>query len=100
MNANELKSEVTAKTVEDVKLQVEEILSRRGYSVVDSKEEAEECFKDMEMEGHLFSETTATFEVEGEEDHNYIPTIKVDVIGYYKDSGSVDYFFEVRVDEY
>ena len=92
-------SEITAKTVEVVKAQVEEQLRYLGYTVVESETEAEEYLKDIEGDGLLDDDVVQTFSIEGEMKGDWQSTITVTIKCYYKDSGSIDYCYQVNVTE-
>ena len=92
-------SEITAKTVEVVKAQVEEQLSYLGYVVVESEAEAEEYLKDIEGDGYLHDDVEQTFSLDGEMNGDWQSTITVTIKSYYKDSGSIDYCYQVNVTE-
>lgn len=92
------KSEITAKTVEGVKSQVEELVSRYN-NVVSDKEAAEQFFTDCEIEGDLHSENVQNFSVLGEINGDWQETITVVITAYYKDAGSEDYCYKVSVTE-
>lgn len=92
-------SEITAKTVEVVKAQVEEQLSYLGYTIVKDEAEAEEYFKDIEGDGCLHDEIEQTFSLDGEMNGEWQSTITVTIKSYYKDSGSIDYCYQVNVTE-
>ena len=92
------KSEITAKTVEGVKSQVEELVSRYN-NVVSDKEEAEQFFTDCGIEGDLYSENVQNFSVEREMNGDWQETITVVITAYYKDAGSEDYCYSVTVTE-
>lgn len=99
MNANIIKAEITAKTVEGVKAQVEAALTERGYNVVASEKEVKDFFNQAGIEGHLYSETTSTFEVDGEQNGDWEATISVTIKAHYKDAGSEDYVYSIEVTE-
>lgn len=92
-------SKITAKTVEVVKAQVEEQLSYLGYVVVESESEAEEYLKDIEGDGYLYDDVEQTFSLDGEMNGEWQSTITVTIKSYYKDSGSIDYCYQVNVTE-
>lgn len=92
-------SEITAKTVEIVKAQVEEQLIYLGYTVVESETEAEEYLKDIEGDGYLYEDIEQTFSIDGEVNGDWQSTITVTIKSYYKDSGSDDYCYQVNVAE-
>lgn len=92
-------SKITAKTVEAVKAQVEEQLSYLGYVVVESEAEAEEYLKDIEGDGYLYDDVEQTFSLDGEMNGEWQSTITVTIKSYYKDSGSIDYCYQVNVTE-
>lgn len=92
-------SKITAKTVEAVKAQVEEQLSYLGYVVVESEAEAEEYLKDIEGDGYLYDDVEQTFSLDGEMNGDWQSTITVTIKSYYKDSGSIDYCYQVNVTE-
>lgn len=92
-------SEITAKTVEVVKAQVEEQLRYLGYTVVESETEAEEYLKDIEGDGYLDNDVEQTFSIDGEVNGDWQSTITVTIKSYYKDSGSIDYCYQVNVTE-
>ena len=91
-------SEITAKTVEDVRAQVEEIVGRYN-NVVSDEEAAEQFFTDCEIEGYLYSEEAQRFTVAGEMNGDWQETITVVITAYYKDSGSDDYCYSVSAEE-
>lgn len=91
-------SEITAKTVEGVKQQVEEIVGRYN-NVVSDEEAAEQFFSNCEIDGYLYSEEAQRFIVEGEIKGDWQETITVVITAYYKDAGSEDYCYSVRVTE-
>lgn len=91
-------SEITAKTVEGVKQQVEEIVGRYN-NVVSDEEAAEQFFADCEIEGYLYSEEAQRFTVDGEQNGDWQETITVVITAYYKDAGSDDYCYSVNVTE-
>lgn len=92
-------SEITAKTVEVVKAQVEERLSYLGYTIVEDEAEAEEYLKDIEGDGYLYEDIEQTFKINGEMNGDWQSTITVTIKSYYKDSGSDDYCYQVNVTE-
>lgn len=91
-------SEITATTVEGVKKQVEEQLNRY-YNVVSDEGAAESFFADCEIEGYLQSEEAQRFTVKGEMNGDWQETITVVITAYYKDAGSEDYCYSVKVTE-
>lgn len=90
--------EITTKTVEDVKAQVEEQISRYN-NVVSGEEAAEQFFANCEIDGYLYSEEVQRFTVEGEVRGDWQETITVVITAYYKDASSEDYCYSVRVTE-
>lgn len=92
-------SEITVKTADEVKTQVEELISRY-HSVVSGREEAETFFNECKIEGYLYSEEAQRFTVEGERNGDYQESITVVITAFYKDPGSVDYCYSVTVIEY
>lgn len=92
-------SEITAKTVEVVKAQIEERLSYLGYTIVEDEAEAEEYLKDIEGDGYLYEDIEQTFSIDGEVNGDWQSTITVTIKSYYKDSGSDDYCYQVNVTE-
>lgn len=99
---NTFKQQITANTVETVKEQVLELMSRYGYNVFNSKEEIEDFYKNAYEYGpewETSSEIAEKFEVPGEIEDGWESTITVTIKAYYKDSGSADYCYIVEVDE-
>ena len=73
-------AEITAKTAEDIKEQVEEMISRQNQ-VVSGQEEAR------------------NFTILGEVEGGWQPTFTVVITAYFIDAGSDDYVYSVRVTE-
>lgn len=92
-------SEITAVEASEVKAQVTELISGNGYAVVEDRAGAEAYLA--EFDGEIAEEQVQSFSFDGEldEEMDYQYTITVTITGYYKDSGSDDYCYSVRVDE-
>lgn len=73
-------AEITAKTAEDIKEQVEEMISRQNQ-VVSGQEEAR------------------SFTILGEVEGGWQPTFTVVITAYFIDAGSEDYVYSVSVTE-
>lgn len=91
------KDQITATTVDDVKLQVVNELQYLGYIVVGSRAEAEEYLS--EIDGDIFERLVQTFSVLGEIEVAWQITFTVKIKSYCKDSGSDDYCYQVDVTE-
>ncbi len=91
------KDEITATTVDGVKLQVVNELQYLDYIVVGSRAEAEEYLR--EIDGDISERLEQTFSVLGEIEGAWQITLTVKIKSYYKDSGSNDYCYQVDVTE-
>ena len=97
-----LKNQITANTVDEVKNQVEQLFRSYGYIVFDTVEEIEDFYNEnyeYEPGTELSEETVEAFTVPGEMSGDWETEIKVTIKAYYKDSGSVDYCYIVKVEE-
>lgn len=98
---------ITAKTGEEIRVQIISQLRDGGCSIVDSADEAKENLaynsevdkNDVEIEEENVANFNMEIEKEDEEHGYYTETFKVIVTAYYQDSGSNDYFYQVKVRE-
>lgn len=98
---------ITAKTGEEIRVQIISQLRDGGCSIVDSADEAKENLayssevdkNDVEIEEENVANFNMEIEKEDEEHGYYTETFKVVVTAYYQDSGSNDYFYQVKVRE-
>lgn len=98
---------ITAKTGEEIRAQIISQLRDGGCSIVDSADEAKENLaynsevdkNDVEIEEENVANFNMEIEKEDEEHGYYTETFKIVVTAYYQDSGSNDYFYQVKVRE-
>ena len=98
---------ITAKTGEEIKVQVISQLRDGGCCIVDSADEARESLaynseedkNDVDIEEENVANFNMEIEKEDEEHGYYTETFKVVVTAYYQDPGSNDYFYRVKVTE-
>lgn len=98
---------ITAKTGEEIRVQVIAQLRDGGCSIVDSADKAKENLaynsevdkNDVEIEEENVANFNMEIEKEDEEHGYYTETFKVVVTAYYEDAGSNDYFYQVKVTE-
>ena len=91
-------AEITAKTAEDIKEQVEQIIARQEH-VVSGKEEAERFFAMYGDERYVYGAEDRKYSVEGEVKGGWQTTYTVVIIAYFTDAGSDNYVYSVRVTE-
>ena len=91
-------AEITAKTAEDIKEQVEEMISRQNQ-VVSGQEEAKKLYDKNGVEGYVYQEEARNFTILGEVEGGWQPTFTVVITAYFIDVGSDDYVYSVRVTE-
>lgn len=89
-------SEITAKTAEEVKAQVEGLIGRY-HDVVSDEDDAKKFFGSESED--LYREEVQRFTVSGEMNGDWQETITVVITAYYKDSGSDDYCYSVSAEE-
>lgn len=91
-------AEITAKTAEDIKEQVEKMISRQNQ-VVSGQKEAEKLYDKNGVEGYVYQEEARNFTILGEVEGGWQPTFTVVITAYFIDAGSDDYVYSVRVTE-
>lgn len=91
---------VRAKGVASVKAEVISYLTNRGYMATGSKRDMFRMFRACGIVGNIYEGESFTKSFPGRIYRGYRYTLKVIITEYYKDSGSDDYIYMVKVIKY